>query len=158
LGHDAHQCLDSLRDRGSVRLLLEIGLHHLSADAPGSGVGHDTFQAVPGFDPDMSGPRLVVLSWHHQQDQAGISARITRLAPGSYLPAPTDCQGDLCFIALADGGKGDDNHLCASSRPEALDQSFQRILRGRVKQPGKVVDVADGLSGEQRVHALGLSR
>jgi hypothetical protein len=48
----------------------------------------------------MSRTGLMVLSWHHQQDQTCVSARITWLCPGAYLPAPSDCQGNLRFVAL----------------------------------------------------------
>jgi hypothetical protein len=106
----------------------------------------------------MPGARLMVQSGHDEQDQTGISARITRISPGAYLPPPTDRQGNFCFVTLAYTGQGDDYDLGPGSRPEALNQGFQRVLGGRVKQPGKVVDVAHGLSRDQRVHALGLRR
>jgi hypothetical protein len=95
---------------------------------------------------------------HDQQDQAGVAARITRISPGAYLPPPTDRQGNFCFVTLAYGRQGHDHNLGPSGRPQALNQGFQRVLGRGVKQPGKVVDVADWLSRNQRVHALGLRR
>jgi hypothetical protein len=100
----------------------------------------------------------MVQSGHDEQDQAGIPARITRISPGAYLPPPTNRQGNFCFVTLAYGGQGYDYDLGPGGCPEALNQGFQRVLGGRVKQSGKVVDVADGLRRNQRVHALGLCR
>jgi hypothetical protein len=101
LRHCAHQGLNSLADRWAVRFLHQVRLHHLSSDAACCSIWNNPFQAVPGFDSYMSGTGLMVLSWHHQQDQTGVSARITRLSPGAYLPPPSDRQGNLGFVALA---------------------------------------------------------
>jgi hypothetical protein len=150
-GHRAHQRLDSLADGRAVGFLLEIRLHDFPANAPGRGIGNDAFQAISGLDPNTPSARLAVLSGHNQQDQAGISARITGVSLGAYLPSPANRQGNLCFFTLAYCRQGHDYHLGPSGGPEPLNQSLQRILGGRVEQPGKVVDVADGLSRDERV-------
>jgi hypothetical protein len=148
LGHCAHQRLDSLADRRSVGFLLEIGLHHLSPDTTRRSIGNDSFEAVSSFDSDVPGTRLMVLSWHHQQDQAGVPARIPWVSPGPYLPTASYRQGNFCFVTLPDGGQGDDDHFSSSSRPQALDHRLEAVLGGGVEQPGKVVDVPDRLSGK----------
>jgi hypothetical protein len=95
--------------------------------------------------------RLTILPGHYQQDEPSIPPRITRISLCAYPPAAADSEGNFCFVALPDRGKGDDHYFSTGGRLEALDQCLQRIHCGRGYQTCKVIDVADWPLGKQRV-------
>jgi hypothetical protein len=124
---------------------------HQIPDLAGRGIGYDSLEAPPDFDADVAGVGITLAAGHQQEDQPGISPRISDLRVSADSPLPSDRESHLGRIVVADRGQGHDRDLSAGDSAQPLDQVCHASSRRGIDGGGQIVDVPGRLRRDQRV-------